>query len=155
DGYGTFLVAYEDSACSVKPRPLDLNYRGFDDPQADPNMALVNKAAGCSLCASVVYISYQRADLYNLPPQFRSNFPTDPPWGSQPLVPDNDADGFPDGGSSILDRHNQGAYSAVWDPDRSFEGPHDALAGNSCPSTAFGFSPNCNVFSPDFRRPPP
>src|SRR5262249_59763886 len=75
DGYGSFLVAYEDSACTLKPRPLDHDYRGFDDPQADPNMALVNKANGCSLCATVVNIDYQRADLYNLPPKFRSNFP--------------------------------------------------------------------------------
>ena len=139
----TRLCAFEEfpaGSGSIKARPLDVLYRGFDDPQADPDPTRVfNKT---------VYLHYVRGDQYNLPPQFPL-FPNDPPWGSDPSVPDNDADGIADG-TSIADRHNQGSYSAFYDTDRSRglqQLPGDAWAEVSCPFPPV--SNPCNVYVQD------
>src|SRR5262249_37722275 len=39
------------------PGPLPLNYRGWDDPQADPTPG--------SVLTKTVYVTYQRADIYS------------------------------------------------------------------------------------------
>ena len=110
--------------------------RGFDDPQADPDVALV--------LVQRVEVRYVRGDLYSLPPVFTSNdtLNGNPPWGSCPTAtagcpsaPDNDADGQVDP-SSVADRHNKGMFSAIYDKERprpTGQFPNDAFGGPSCP----------------------
>jgi len=100
-------------------------------------------------------IRYHRADLFDLGAglgiyQADDVLTGNPPWGSQPLVPDNDADGVTDPGSSV-DRHNQGMYAAIFDGDvqrqRDQQFPNDAFGEISCPFPPLG-NP-CDVYSQD------
>ncbi len=155
---GPKLCAYVDDPGNPgfpKARPLPTNDRGFDDPQADP-------LPGTLIQTNV--IRYRRADLYSYPappfgggsPPAATTFPfyaNDPPWGSKPSVPDNDADGVPDCTapcvSPILDRKNQGAYAAIFERDRPQQDqqfPQDAFAELSCPYSPPG---PCNVYTQD------
>ncbi|HEY6146764.1 MAG TPA: PilC/PilY family type IV pilus protein, partial [Thermoanaerobaculia bacterium] len=115
--------------------PLPVQYRGFDDPQADP--------ASGSIFVQTTYVRYLRADLYSLPPVYTAddNLTGNPFWGSQPG--DGDADGLSD---ALADRHNQGAYSAIYNsdrPQRDQQFPNDAFAEVSCP-----FPPMANPCDP-------
>lgn len=147
--------------------PYDPSYRGFDDPQADPSPGLV-------FSGKSVQITYTRADQFDLGGGLGKYFADDtatgnPPWGSQPLVPDNDTDGTIDP-SALLDRNNRGAYAAIYDNDAvrtvpfrdalgnpitppfppfvyqyAQQSPDDALASNSCAG-----APNpCDVYTQD------
>jgi hypothetical protein len=127
--------------------PLPLAYRGFDDPQADPDPTLSFRQS--------VTIDYKRADLYDLGAglgiyQSDDSLTGNPQWGSDPGTPDNDADGVLDP-STIPDRHNQGMYAAIFDPDVPFQRdqqfPNDAFAGISCPFPPLA-NP-CDVYAQD------
>jgi hypothetical protein len=135
----------EPAPANLIPLPASPNFmRGFDDPQADPDTSLV--------FLQTAEIRYVRGDLYDLPPQFVSNDVSsgNPPWGSCPglttgcsVAPDNDGDGRVDT-STISDRSNQGAYSAIADKDRPRpfgQVPSDAMAGPSCPLGIVGCDP--------------
>ncbi len=133
--------------------PLDLPYRGFDDPQADPNAAISGNRINS------VQIVFKRADLFDLGGGLGTYFADDtatgnPPWGSQPPG-DMDADASADP-SVLTDRHNQGAYSAIWEldafnqvlgrPDQfAQQFPNDAFAEPSCPGRAGA----CDVYTQD------
>ena len=122
---------------------LPLQYRGFDDPQADPTAGLV--------LARTTYVRYIRGDLYDLPPVYNTTVDDvlfgNPPWGSSPT--DGDADAVDDL-SPIADRHNQGAYAAAPNtdgPQRDQQFPNDAMAEVSCPFPPLA-NP-CDVYSVD------
>jgi hypothetical protein len=136
DGNGVISPG-DPAAPNLIPIPASPNFmRGFDDPQADPDPTLV--------LIQSVQVKFVRGDLYNLPPVFTSNDSSNgnPPWGSCPtagagcpVAPDNDADGVVDTGS-VSNRHNQGAFSAVYDKERPRQNqqyPNDAFAAPSCP----------------------
>jgi Neisseria PilC beta-propeller domain len=141
----------DPSAPNLIPLPATPVFmRGFDDPQADPDPTLV--------LVQQQQIKFIRADLYNMPPAYSSNdlLNGNPPWGSCPtadagcpVAPDNDADGVADTGT-VPDRHNQGAYSAVYDKERPRQMqqyPNDAFAAPSCP---LGIPPGgCDPYSMD------
>jgi hypothetical protein len=116
--------------------PLPLESRGFDDPQADPDGALVP-------FGPLVRVRYVRGDLYNLPPVYESGDLTgNPPWGSDPG--DGDADGEADGLSS---RQNKGmfvagAFSGGY-ADNADVDPLDATADRPCPGGS------CSVYGGD------
>jgi len=150
DGNGV-ISAGDPAAPNLIPIPASPQFmRGFDDPQADPNPALV--------LIQTVQIKYVRGDLYNMPPAYTSNDSQNgnPPWGSCPTAttacpaaPDNDADGVADSGS-VPERHNQGMYSGVYDKERPRQNqqyPNDAFAAPSCP---LGIPPGgCDPYSMD------
>ena len=134
----------EPAPANLIPLPASPNFmRGFDDPQADPDLSLT--------FLQTVEIRYVRGDLYDLPPQFVSDDVSsgNPPWGSCPSLslgcptaPDMDADGKSD--SIPGNRRNQGAYSAIADKDRPRpfgQVPSDAMAGPSCPLGIIGCDP--------------
>jgi Tfp pilus tip-associated adhesin PilY1 len=141
-----------DGSGNVAPRPLPLGYRGFDDPQADPD-------ATRNYLFQTVYIKYVRADLYSDTPggpwpdfgpyKFGDDATLNPepstgnpPWGSQSN--DGDADSVDDGGSPVANRHNQGMYAAYRDFDRyDQQAVYDATAGANGGSGQFGGS--CGV----------
>jgi hypothetical protein len=136
DGNGV-ISAGDPAAPNLIPLPSTPNFmRGFDDPQADPDPALV--------LVQSVRVKYVRGDLYSMPPVYTSNdsLNGNPPWGSCPtagagcpIAPDNDADGVADTGT-VTARHNQGMFSAVYDKDRPRQNqqfPNDAFAAPSCP----------------------
>jgi Neisseria PilC beta-propeller domain len=141
----------DPAAPNLIPLPATPNFmRGFDDPQADPNPALV--------LVQSVQVKFVRGDLYSMPPPFTSNdsLNGNPPWGSCPTAtagcpaaPDNDADGVADAGS-VPERHNQGMYSSVYDKERPRQNqqyPNDAFAAPSCP---LGIPPGgCDPYSMD------
>ena len=58
----TKLCSYVDLDGDGNPDgdPLPVQYRGFDDPQADPT--------GGTVLVQSVYVRYVRGDLYSLPP---------------------------------------------------------------------------------------
>src|SRR5262249_26563091 len=147
----------DDGTGNIAARPLPLGYRGFDDPQADPDPTK-------TYLFQTVYIKYVRGDLYSDTPggawpnfgpyQFGDDvslnpepFTGNPPWGSQ--TDDGDATGSPDpGGTPIPDRHNQGMYSAYRDFDRyDQQAAMDATSNLAC-----GVLPgpgNCNPYVED------
>jgi hypothetical protein len=121
--------------------PLPVNFRGFDDPQADPTAGLI--------FVKSTYIKYVRADLYDLPPTYQADdlVTGNPPWGSQPG--DGDADGVPDV-SALADRHNQGAFAATIRKDRrqrEQQWPNDASAAISSPFPPI--ADPCDVYTID------
>jgi hypothetical protein len=138
----------EPAPSNLIPLPSSPFMRGFDDPQADPNPALV--------LLQTVEIKYVRGDLYNLPPVYTANDTGNgnPPWGSCaaaslgcPVAPDNDADSQVDVGT-ISSRNNKGMYSAIYDKERGQQFqqyPNDALAGPSCPLGV----PGCDPYAQD------
>ncbi len=125
------------------PGPLPLQDRGFDDPQADPDLTFISTG-------KVVTLHYKRADIYAgldnpLPPspeifpyQQKANDADNgnPPWGSQPGVVDNDADGLQDP-IPVLDRHNRGEYAGFYNTREQWQYaqqfPNDAFADSSHP----------------------
>jgi hypothetical protein len=121
--------------------PLPTLDRGFDNPQADFDSTLVSTGRE-------IFISYKRADLYSLPPVY-STATGNPPWGSQPNNSDNDADGEVDP-VSIADRHNQGAFAAVFNSDTANQFaqqfPNDAWAE---PSHPLRHPVPCSVYTDD------
>jgi len=145
----TKLCAFLDLNGDGEPdgAPFPLLDRGFDDPQADPDPTLELRKS--------VQIRYRRADLFDLGGglgiyQADDSLTGNPPWGSQPTTPDNDADGLVDP-STVNDRHNQGMYAAIFDGDvpvqRDQQFPNDAFAGISCPFPPL--SNPCDVYVQD------
>ncbi len=145
----TKLCAFLDLNGDGEPdaTPLPHDDRGFDDPQADPDPTLILRRS--------FQIRYRRADLFDLGAglgiyQADDVLTGNPPWGSQPLVPDNDADGVLDPGT-LTDRHNQGMYAAIFDGDvprqRDQQFPNDAFGEISCPFPPLG-NP-CDVYGQD------
>jgi hypothetical protein len=136
--------------------PYDLSYRGFDDPQADPDLTMPLQRS--------ITITFKRADLFDLGGGLGVYTADDvatgnPPWGSKldpvtGLVVDGDADGLPD---ALPDRHNRGAYAAIFDndpiirrtqttdPANAQQSPNDALALSSCGPVRS----DCNVYTTD------
>ena len=128
----------------------DSSYRGFDDPQADPNFSVAT-----TLYQSV-QIRFVRADLYDFgfgTYQADDTATGNPPWGSVPPS-DMDADGATDP-AVLTNRHNQGSYAARYDDDTfnavlgrpdqfAQQFPDDAFAEPSCPGVA-----NCDIYTTD------
>ena len=132
-----------DSNNQIDPQkiaPLPRLDRGFDNPQADFDITLEFKQE--------IVINYQRADLFGLPLPY-STATGNPPWGSQPGNSDNDADGEVDP-VSISDRHNQGAFAAMFNSDAASQFgqqfPNDAWAE---PSHPLRHAVPCDVYSQD------
>jgi hypothetical protein len=156
--------------------------RGFDDPQADPNMTFHASKDTCGTKQDPkpchIYISYKRADRWNFPNPDPTNpiFPYEtyandtkngnPPWGSQPSGDalsnppnDNDADGAPDP-TALTDRHNRGSFAAYFNSDRyafAQQPPDDALAEPShpvpAPATCDPYSQDCGGLALYASRP--
>jgi Neisseria PilC beta-propeller domain len=143
DGLPDLFVDNSRNGSSLVP----VGDRGFDDPQADPDPTLTLRKS--------IQIQYRRADLFDLGGGLGTYAADDsltgnPPWGSQPAQPDNDADSVIDT-TTIPDRHNQGSYASIFDADaprqRDQQFPNDAFGEISCPFPPL--SVPCDVYSQD------
>jgi hypothetical protein len=141
DGNSNGVIDAGEGPSAVAPAPLPLGNRGFDDPQADPDLTLVSNcpAAGLLPACRSIDVRYVRGDLFDLgsgPYDFNDLLTGNPPWGSQ--AGDADADGAVDAGSN---RRNQGAYVAVYDTDRGRQQQQFPNDGFGEPSSPFPPAP--------------